>query len=376
MKMILILAILITKRGVESADWSVTFENPNPCALKGSSVEFRCSYDYPVGETVKSTAWFKGEIQHGIWQRTLLSTLSSYEGRVEYLGDQQHNCSLAIYGLQDNDNGYYYFRFDTQTYGRHSKRSVYLSVSELKARVHPDSVKAGESVTLTCGTSCQLNGMVWFKDGQPAAKAEFQARIEDAGKYSCAVEGQELMRSDPVALDVQYPPVNVSVEVSRVGRLSESSSVNLTCSSAANPAANSYTWYWRSAAPSSRSLQPVGSGSYTWYWRSAAPSSRSLQPVGSGSVLSLSSVEASHSGLYLCQASNPLGENNSTELLLELEVKLWEADRLMLCIGIGAKVIVVLVLSLVLVWFWKRRCTPDAEKEECSHDYENIRIKN
>lgn len=45
--------------------------------------------------------------------------------------------------------------------------------------------------------------MVWFKDERPVAKPEFQAQIEDAGNYLCAVQGQESLLSYPVALDVQ-----------------------------------------------------------------------------------------------------------------------------------------------------------------------------
>lgn len=91
------------------------------------------------------------------------------------------------------------------------------------------------------------------------------------------------------------PPLNVSVEVSHPGRLTVDSSVTLTCTSAANPAANDYTWYKRTESPSS------------------------VVQVGSGQVLSLPSVEASHTGLYLCQARNRLGGNNSTEVLLTLD---------------------------------------------------------
>lgn len=115
--------------GTLSAAWSVTFENPNPCALKGSSVEFKCSYSYADKETVHKTAWYKGKLRNGTWIRTKLSELPSYNYRSEYLGDLRHDCSLAIHDLQDNDTGYYYFRFDTETYGRRSKNSVYLSVT-------------------------------------------------------------------------------------------------------------------------------------------------------------------------------------------------------------------------------------------------------
>jgi len=58
-------------------------------------------------------------------------------------------------------------------------------------------------VTLTCLTSCHPATTVWFKDGLPVARTQFQARAEDSGNYVCAVKGVESVLSDPVALDVQ-----------------------------------------------------------------------------------------------------------------------------------------------------------------------------
>lgn len=75
----------------------------------------------------------------------------------------------------------------------------------------------------------------------------------------------------------------------------EGGSMNLSCSSAANPAAHSYTWF-----------------------RQSAPSLSSMLRVGSGPLLTLPSVDASHTGLYLCTARNQLGENNSTEVMLTM----------------------------------------------------------
>lgn len=113
-----------------SAARSVTFENPDLCAIKGSSVTFRCVYNYTAGETVRTTGWYKGRLENGVWKRVELSVdLLSYRHRYEYLGDQQHNCSLKVRDLQVNDTGYYYFHFGTDTIGMRSKTSVHLTVS-------------------------------------------------------------------------------------------------------------------------------------------------------------------------------------------------------------------------------------------------------
>ncbi|XP_070822567.1 cell adhesion molecule CEACAM6-like [Chaetodon trifascialis] len=347
---ITILVLLILKPGTVNAASPVTFENLNPCALKGSSVEFRCSYNYSDKEIVSKTAWFKGELKDGLWKRVALSSLLSYQNRTEYVGDLQHDCSLAIHDLQDNDTGHYYFRFDTDAYGWRSKGSVYLTVTELSATVYPDSVRAGDNVTLECKTSCQLPSMVWFKDGRQIAKPEFQAQGEDSGNYVCAIEGQESATSEPVLLDVQYPPLNVSVEVNYSGHLTVDSSVNLTCSSAANPPADNYTWY-----------------------RGTVSSFSSMVQVGSGQVLPIPSLGASPT-FYICQAWNPLGEDKSSEVPLIVDGTDSDANHLILLVGVGVKVVIVLLLTLVIIWAclrrWRRKSAVDKEENSC--DYENV----
>lgn len=113
---------------MDAAQW-VTFDNPDPCALRGSSVEFKCSYNYSENENVYAMAWHKGVEKNGNWSRVKLTDLPSFHNRTEYLGDMQHSCNLVIHDLQENDTGYYYFHFDTNLYGRRSKTSVYLSVA-------------------------------------------------------------------------------------------------------------------------------------------------------------------------------------------------------------------------------------------------------
>lgn len=88
------------------------------------------------------------------------------------------------------------------------------------------------------------------------------------------------------------PPLNVRVEVRYTGSLTLGNGVNLTCSSVANPAANSYTWY-------------RGDGRRS-----------PLVQVGSGQVFAIPSLEPSQLGWYLCKSENLLGENNSTAVLI------------------------------------------------------------
>ncbi|XP_038145771.1 B-cell receptor CD22-like isoform X1 [Cyprinodon tularosa] len=333
-----------------SAAWSVTFENPDYCALEGTSVEFKCSYHYPEDESVRETGWCKGLLQNGTWKRVKLSTLLTYKNRFKYQGDHIKNCSLVLQDVQESDAGYYYFWFDTNKFGRSSKQSVLLSVigsSGLKASIHPRRVNAGDNVILQCSTKCQNPRIVWFRDGRRVTEPTFRAQKEDAGNYSCTVEGiKPLLSSDPVALEVWYAPIKLSIEVNRSNPLLVGSSVNLTCKSVANPAADTYTW---------------------WYRSNASNPSSDLQ-VGLGRVLSISSLELTQTGMYICQAQNHVGQSRSAEVLLTVE----DTVHPLIVLGIGIKVIFLLTLPLVIIWAWKHRSCSEEDKEKTSNDYENV----
>ncbi|MEQ2164933.1 hypothetical protein GOODEAATRI_011844 [Goodea atripinnis] len=170
-------------------------------------------------------------------------------------------------------------------------------VTELTAVVQPYTAREGDTVMLTCRSGCpEPTDIVWFKERQRVWSSVFQARREDAGSYYCAILGQETVRSASVALSVHYYPMNVSVSVNPE-HIVEGGRVNLTCSSEANPAADSYTWY--------KKTETIGSNT--------------LIHMGSGQVLSLPSMESSHGGLYVCNVRNSLGEGNSTEVVLAME---------------------------------------------------------
>ncbi|XP_039972663.1 sialic acid-binding Ig-like lectin 13 isoform X2 [Xiphias gladius] len=336
-----ILMILVTMPGVWSGDWSVTFENQ--CALKGSSVVIKCSYDYPSGHFVTSVDWSKARYASGRWMLFPLSRLLSPQDHFKYVGNLNGNCNLEINDVRHTDEGAYFFSFVTTFNRWTSKTSARLYVKELTTVVQPSTVTEGDNVSLTCVSGCPTPTIVvWFRDGQPVLKPVFQARREDAGRYYCAVLGQETVRSASVALNIQYLPINIFVSVDPP-QVAEGSSVNLTCSSVANPAADSYTWYMR--AVSSSGSSPV------------------LQ-VGSGQVLSLPSVEASHAGLYLCQARNSVGENNSTEVLLTMTGKAHGTQPLSIVAGVGAFLFVTVVIALLL---HRRKQRPHAEDKTVFH---------
>uniref|UniRef100_A0A3P8UZL8 Ig-like domain-containing protein n=1 Tax=Cynoglossus semilaevis TaxID=244447 RepID=A0A3P8UZL8_CYNSE len=351
--------------------WSVTLGNQ--CALIGSSLVLKCEYDYPYGHVVNAVSWSKVLQVDGELMRVPLSELPEPPDHFRYVGNYHGLCNLRINDVRPADQGRYYFSFVT-TFNRWRK---------LTAVLVPSTVSEGESVRLICRSGCGGSpSTVWFRDGQRVQESDFQVSREDAGKYHCAIRGQESVISASVTLNVQYAPKNVTLLMPE--KVIAGSSVTITCSSEANPAVTpeGYNLYkdgqlivsgqnvtiadvrpndtglyhctaWNNImgedvtnstevyldvqyGPTTMlvSMNPheaaeggsvnmtcssdanPAADSYTWYRQSDSNSSSSMLWVGSGKVLTLHSVEASDKGVYVCQARNSVGERNSSGLLL------------------------------------------------------------
>ncbi|XP_061840250.1 hemicentin-2-like isoform X2 [Nerophis lumbriciformis] len=116
----------------------------------------------------------------------------------------------------------------------------------------------GGPLTLTCDIdnfdySSATVDYCWYKKKNVSSDDEVLSndrqlvlpsiKSSDSTEYWCTVENQLGKKtSEPVFIDVQYPPRSLSLSVSRSPVIVEGQSVNLTCSSNANPTA-SYTWY-------------------------------------------------------------------------------------------------------------------------------------
>ncbi|KAJ8332897.1 hypothetical protein SKAU_G00417930 [Synaphobranchus kaupii] len=160
--------------------------------------------------------------------------------------------------------------------------------ADLQVKVIPDTVTEGQIVTLTCSTTCTLNGsptFTWYRNGSPLSFTnqglQFTARSEDAGKYSCAVKGYEDLHTPAVALNVRYCPKSTSVTMSSSAEVEQGRLVTLTCSSDANPPVQSYTWF-----------RKIGAGNS---WR------------GSGWSYTIKQIKYWEDGEYFCQAENEIG---------------------------------------------------------------------
>uniref|UniRef100_A0A3P9ML36 Ig-like domain-containing protein n=1 Tax=Oryzias latipes TaxID=8090 RepID=A0A3P9ML36_ORYLA len=277
---------------IHSQTWGVEYASKRICASEGSTVDISCTYTYPPWISYKKTV-----VQREFWYAKLkdnnpldLTEDPDYAGRVTYRFSEK-SCSLRIRDLRLNDFAEYKFRFETNQPGGSftgSPGSVSVSMSLTE-------IMEGSSVTLTC--SCDANPPAkfrWYKNNQTLLLEDpslilWYVQRSDSRKYHCVAENElGEAASDYVFINVEYPPKTSSVSVSPSAEVLEGSSVTLTCSSDANPAAN-----------------------YTWF--------KDNRPLLSEDKVHFSSIRSEHSGNYCCKSENKHGQSSSTPLLLDVQ---------------------------------------------------------
>ncbi|XP_033985831.1 uncharacterized protein LOC117481995 [Trematomus bernacchii] len=175
-------------------EWGVTYSSTEICAVKGSTVEIRCSFTYPSTShggvnTVEKTFWFTKQ-KDG--ESVDLTTDSEYSGRVEDLCEN-NTCTLRIKNLRESDSAEYRFRIKTNQDKYIGQPGVTLSVTDLQVEVS----RPHSSTLLQCLSSCRPPGhtsYIWFKNGEKIKEdtspyADF--RYDSADSYSCALKGYE-----------------------------------------------------------------------------------------------------------------------------------------------------------------------------------------
>ncbi|KAL6481931.1 hypothetical protein MHYP_G00100110 [Metynnis hypsauchen] len=217
---------------------------------------------------------------------------------------------------------------------RYGPKSVSVSISPSGVIVE------GSSVTLTC--SSDANPPVeynWFKGTSIVGKGETYTMKKissvDSGEYKCrSSNGHGEKLSEALTLNILYPPKSVSVSISPSGEIVEGSSVNLTCSSDANPPVQNYTWFKEGGS------SPVGSGH----------SYRALQ-----------------SGFYYCVAQNEHGSQKSAAV--SVSEKAEQAMTLYVVVGVGLCGAAVIITIILLMWYKIKKKKKRTMEES---DYQNV----
>ncbi|XP_030266858.1 B-cell receptor CD22-like, partial [Sparus aurata] len=284
-------------------------ESPSAEIVEGSSVTLTCSSD---ANPAANYTWYKKNGDADLYPLS-------------------KEPQLVFSSIQSSDSGEYYCTAENKLWGKMSKY-IYINVTYAprlpSVSVSPSAeIVEGSSVTLTCSSDANPAAKyTWYKklpsvsvspsaeivegssvtltcssDANPAAKytwyKEEQKLLqspegsyyltsissEDGGNYSCKAQNQHGQTSSSVFIDVQYAPKLPSVSVSPSAEIVEGSSVTLTCSSDANPAAN-----------------------YTWYKENED------SPKALGQIFTITDFRAEHSGNYSCEAQNRRGRNKTT----------------------------------------------------------------
>ncbi|KAK0137520.1 B-cell receptor CD22 [Merluccius polli] len=280
----------------------VSYPTRTMCVLQGTSVNISCTYSHPPDATLKYTYWFKWRANQ---EPRDLQADSEYEGRAEYPVEETGRSTLRITDLRVTDSAEYRFTFITSYFEwKGILHGTTLTVTGLRVEVTPvATVTEGQRVTLTCITSCPLAdkpSYIWYQNNGSVTGSENPENQlvldpvgpQHAGSYSCSVRNYPHLRSPEETLTVQCTmnaPQTPSVSVSPSGEVVEGSSVTLSCSSDANPAAN-YTWF-------KEHEDSVG------------------EP---GQNYTITNITSELGGHYYCQAHNAIGRHNSTLLFINV----------------------------------------------------------
>ncbi|XP_048051176.1 B-cell receptor CD22-like isoform X2 [Megalobrama amblycephala] len=293
MSLIMALVFLLMIHGVYS-QWHVSYSPSHICALKDSSVIMSCTYTYPAGYQIKKVFLTKSQYVKEIEEPPDLSEDPEYSQRLQYLGDKQQNCTIRLSHVTLKDSHMYYFRFITNVHAGNwiCNPGVYLAVTDLQVE-SPERVTEGDSVRLTCKSSCTLTDratFIWYRNSQLVTTGIIGNQLilwrvsrEDTGRYSCGVDGHSYI-SPAVQLNIRYPPENPVISISPSGEILSGDSVTLICRSDSNPPAEIY-----------------------WY--------KGITFVGSGRIYSISKISSDDSGEYKCRSINEHGEKYSAVTL-------------------------------------------------------------
>ncbi|XP_030586027.1 B-cell receptor CD22-like [Archocentrus centrarchus] len=358
-------AVLLSVSVVQAQDgWGVNYTSAHICAVTGSTVEMSCTYTYPPKINDQRT-----EVQKRLWLTKWdndaavdLQTDPKYAGRVKY-DFNENNSTLRITDLRECDSAEYKFRFGTNKSREFYEGApgVILSVKDApkfpSVSVSPSAeIVEGSSVTLTCSSDANPAAeYTWYKFNSHRAQSVDQNLVlssiqpSDSGQYYCvSVSMQKATCSGYTFIDVKYAPKLPSVSVSPSAEIVEGSSVTLTCSSDANPAAN-----------------------YTWYKEDED------SPKASGQNFTITDIRPEHSGSYYCVAQNTRGYQNSTVLISVSGNHLQSgAVKITAAGAAAARFLSFIVLSLILVsvflWVRKRRNSKESSVKMIEDRADNI----
>ncbi|XP_047206294.1 B-cell receptor CD22-like isoform X2 [Girardinichthys multiradiatus] len=340
-------------------------------ALSGTCLQISCSFN--TNETFDSSRRISGVwMKHNLDFKSNPSLVIFNSSRsvntysLNITGKlREKNCTTLFPDLNTSYTDRYFFRIENEPFRATACRNpIQINVKDSpwspSIKISGGDLKEHQSVTITCSalTPCPHSPpeLTWnlqqdsHRQTEKNTDGTFTTKIQenitlsdthDGYNIRCSarypVNGGNKTAETAVTLSVSYAPRNTSASISPSGLVSAGSWVELNCSSRAKPPA-----------------------SFTWFMNSK----HGAINVSVGQVYSFSVTEG---GEFYCVATNDLGNETSSEILLSIEDSpvYWQAI-------LGGK-IGLICLTVVCVWIFKsKHPTPQQTQTQTS---ENISVQ-
>ncbi|XP_075949520.1 uncharacterized protein LOC142951689 isoform X2 [Anarhichas minor] len=250
-----------------SSPTCVTYKRKETCGLKGSTVEFPCSYPN-ISQVILTSGWSK-KVRPTLEHKPL-KQMPGYLFRMHYLERENNDCTMKLTDLKESDASRYYFVYKFRNVTGHGVTCkgdpgvrLYILASPVRileklvggqnGPVADRTVIEGQAITLTCVPTCAANlssnpGYIWYKNGLQLNGSRATTTFlsldpisdEDTGSYVCAMIGYKDLPSSAVNLTVQRRPVNTVSEICGGGSKNDAVSTQTDADNSKDQIFNNY----------------------------------------------------------------------------------------------------------------------------------------
>ncbi|XP_036931675.1 sialic acid-binding Ig-like lectin 12 isoform X1 [Acanthopagrus latus] len=336
--------------------------------LSGSCVNIPCSFDVEdkyksnVDETCRAV--WKHDLQNVVFNSRDPQTTGHLTGKLT-----NRDCTTTLNNMRPENSMKYFLRLECDgVQYNYLQRQVDISVTDdpPTPTLTPSTLKVeeGTSVSLKCSAPAPClshpPALTWtsslghiqdsLQESHDRTKVQTSvltftaSRLHHGQIISCTAvynkqDGSSQSVSTSLTADVSYSPKNTTVSVCPSGPVPENSRVTLTCSSTANPAVRSYTWY------------RADGGQETF--------------IGAGHVLN---IKASRDiGPFFCGAENTIGSGRSNISQIDVhspEQYLGPYSGLLLLAGAAVSLCVNVFFTVYVVILCKARKSVKPKEED------------